>query len=42
MTLTHDRRSALLAAVPLFAGVAPEHMDRLAARTVEEIGRAHV
>ncbi len=35
MTLTHDRRSALFAAVPLFAGVAPEDMDRLASRTVE-------
>jgi CRP-like cAMP-binding protein len=35
MTVTHDRRTELLAAVPLFAGVEPAHLDRLAARTVE-------
>ena len=35
MTLTRDRRSDLLAAAPLFAGVPPDEIERLAARTVE-------
>jgi CRP-like cAMP-binding protein len=35
MTLTRDRRSDLLAAAPLFAGVPPDEIERLATRTVE-------
>jgi CRP-like cAMP-binding protein len=35
MTVTHDRRMELLAAAPLFDGVDPEHLERLAQRTVE-------
>ena len=35
MTLTHDRRAALLAAAPLFAGVDADGLERLAARVVE-------
>jgi len=35
MTLTEERRAGLFAAVPLFAAVAPEHLERLAQRTVE-------
>jgi CRP/FNR family cyclic AMP-dependent transcriptional regulator len=35
MTVTRDRRSELLAAAPLFAGVPADEMERLAARTVE-------
>jgi CRP/FNR family cyclic AMP-dependent transcriptional regulator len=35
MTLTRDRRTALLAAAPLLAGVDPGGLDRIADRTVE-------
>ena len=35
MTVTRDRRSELLAAAPLFAGVPADELERLAARTVE-------
>ena len=35
MTLTRDRRTELLAAAPLLAGVDPEGLERIAARTVE-------
>ncbi|HYH92179.1 MAG TPA: cyclic nucleotide-binding domain-containing protein [Candidatus Saccharimonadales bacterium] len=35
MTLTRDRRTELLAAAPLFAGVAAADLERLAGRTVE-------
>jgi CRP-like cAMP-binding protein len=35
MTLTRDRRTELLAAAPLLAGVDPAGLDRIADRTVE-------
>jgi CRP/FNR family cyclic AMP-dependent transcriptional regulator len=35
VTLTRDRKSALLSAAPLFASVAPEEMERIAAAAVE-------
>ena len=35
MTLTRDRKTELLAAAPLFAGVDPEGLERIAGRTVE-------
>lgn len=43
MTLTHDRRTTLLAAAPLFADVDAAGMDRIAERAVEvEFVRDHV
>ena len=35
MTLTRDRKTELLAAAPLFAGVDPDGLERIAGRTVE-------
>ncbi|MFP5343015.1 MAG: Crp/Fnr family transcriptional regulator [Candidatus Limnocylindria bacterium] len=35
MTITTDRRTALLAATPLFAAVDPDGLERIAARTVD-------
>jgi CRP/FNR family cyclic AMP-dependent transcriptional regulator len=35
MTLTRDRRTELLAAAPLLAGVDAEGLERIAARTIE-------
>ena len=40
MTLTHDRRTTLLAAAPLFADVDAAGMDRIAERAVE-VGFVH-
>lgn len=37
MTLTRDRRTELLAAAPLLAGVDPAGLDRIADRTVEVV-----
>ena len=35
MILTHDRRTELLAACPLFLGIAPEHLAALAEKATE-------
>ena len=37
MTMTRDRRTELLAAAPLLAGVDPAGLDRIADRTVEVV-----
>ncbi|HET9756248.1 MAG TPA: cyclic nucleotide-binding domain-containing protein [Candidatus Limnocylindrales bacterium] len=43
MTLTHDHRTDLLARAPLFAGVDPEGIARIASRVVEvEFPKDHV
>lgn len=43
MTLTRDRRTEMLAAVPLFAGVDPVGLDRIAAAVVQvEFPAGHV